>query len=198
MKLAIIDLDGVVADATARFAKAEEVKQAYVERASNDLYAADEREATNIYWRAVFNPEYVPLDVPMAVDEDLEVLDRQHWQILYLTSRPESMREATEEWLNDHSLYAWSMVNFPGSLIMKAPAFQYVKTIIWKAGMIHSLAALAGATELLVIDDEQANLNEVVRYTLELPDLVTAKSLAEAVAKLNGTWVEPDPFLPPE
>lgn len=195
MKLAIIDLDGVIADATARFAKAEEVKQAYIERASSELYAADEREATNIYWRAVFNPEYVPTDTLIdGVNEALHEIEQQGYDLFLLTSRPESMREATLNWLFSHFILLpeWSDYR----LVMKPSAFQYVKTVVWKAGMVQTLEALYGATDLLIIDDEQVNIDEHLKYFSNVQTRELCKSLAEAVAKLQGTWVEPDPFLP--
>ena len=201
MKLAIIDLDGVVADATARFAKAEEVKQAHIERVSNELYAADEREATNVYWHAVFNPEYVPMDALIdGVKEALEAIRFEHYELFFLTSRPKSMSQATIQWLFENNiLFYLPMGQLP--LVMKAGAFQYTKTTVWKAGMVQTLASLYSGTQVLVIDDEQSNLDEIVKHATVppvVPGLMIAKSLAEAVAKLNGTWVEPDPFLPPE
>ncbi len=57
------------------------------------------------------------------------------------------------------------------------------------------------ASYVLVVDDEQVNLNEIVKVAVippQVPGLMIAKSLAEAVAKLNGTWVEPEAFLPEE
>lgn len=187
MKLAIIDLDGVIADATARFAKAEEVKQAWLDKTTLDV--------TNVYWRAVFNPEYVPLDTLIdGVVEAISFIERypsdQHgYDVIYLTSRPESMREATYNWLFEHELSG-------PKLVMKAPAFQYTKTTVWKAGMVQTLEALYGATDLLIVDDEQVNINEHLKYFSAVQTREICKSLSEAVAKLNGTWVEPDPFLP--
>lgn len=198
MKLAIIDLDGVVADATARFAKAEEAKQRYAETHEIfDLSISRQREATDLYWREVFNPEYVPMDTLIdGVNEAL--LDVQHagYKVIFLTSRPGSMRDATAYWLFEHTVY-----DGDDELIMKTSAFQYTKTTVWKAGMVQTLASLYHASQVLVVDDEQANMDVIVQYATVppvVPELMIAYSLAEAVAKLNGTWVEPDPFLPPE
>lgn len=186
MKLAIIDLDGVVANVDARFAHAEEVRQTY-------LYP-DSKDAINAYWQAVFDSEYVPTDTLIdGVNEAL--LDVQHagYRLIFLTSRPESMRDATARWLFEHTVY-----DLDDELIMKAPAFQYTKTVVWKAGIVQTLEALYGATDLLIVDDEQANIDEHLKYFNTVQTREICKSLAEAVAKLNGTWVELDPFLPPE
>ena len=200
MKLAIIDLDKVICNGDARFAKAEEAKQAFV----NDLLAhfgkvdsASEKDATNLYWHTVFTPELVELDTLIdGVHEALDQLQRDGYGVMLLTSRPESMREATEQWLAGKALVNRYLNPFP--LIMKAPAFQYVKTTVWKAGMVQTLEALYNVTDLLIVDDEQANINEHLKYFSNVQTRELCKSLAEAVAKLNGTWEEPDPFLPPE
>lgn len=205
MKLCICDLDGVIANREAAFAHAEEVKQAFIEQASNDLYAASEREAANVYWRAVFDPEYVPMDTLIdGVKEALYDLERNDmggpYEVIFLTSRPESMRDATLQWLSDYGIrYQFNSLHYrKRELIMKPPAFQYVKTTVWKAGMVQTLEALYGATDLLIIDDEQANINEHLKYFSVVQTRELCKSLPEAVAKLNGTWEEIDPFLPPD
>lgn len=189
MKLAIIDLDGVVADATARFDQAKaDAEAAFVGQ------AYEKREYDNVYWRAVFNPEYVPLDVLIKGTNDaLNTIAGAGYQRIFLTSRPQSMTEATLDWMGLNIFIS------PGvDIIFKAPAFQYVKTVVWKAGMVQTLEALYEATDLLIVDDEQANIDEHLKYFSNIQTRDLCKSLAEAVAKLNGTWVEPDPFLPPE
>ena len=187
MKLCIVDLDGVVANAEARFAHAEEIKQTY-------LYP-DGKDAVNAYWQAVFDSEYVPTDTLIdGVNEALLDVQQAGYNVLFLTSRPESMRDATAHWLFEHTVY-----DMDDELVMKASSFQYTKTTVWKAGMVQTLASLCHASQVLVVDDEQTNLDEIARHATVspvVPGLMIAKSLAEAVAKLNGTWVEPDPFLP--
>lgn len=205
MKLAIIDLDGVVADNTARFAKAEEAKQAFITQKTAEKierfhrteigWSSEtvEKQAANLYWQTAFTPELVSLDTLIdGVNEALLELQYTHGhKLILLTSRPESMREATMEWLYQHI-----DISLLFKLFMKAPAFQYTKTTVWKAGMVQTLEALYGATDLLIIDDEQANINEHLKYFSNIQTREICKSLPEAVAKLNGTWVEPDPFLP--
>ncbi len=190
MKLCIVDLDGVVANATARFAKAEEAKQEYL--ADPDSFS-DERTATDLYWRTVFDPEYVPLDTLIeGVNDALNTLQEAGYQVIFLTSRPQSMAEATLDWFGLNIF-----INPGADILFKAPAFQYVKTTVWKAGMVQTLFMLYDAGEMIVVDDEVANLQEIGKW-IASPQYLGFTSLAEAVAKLNGTWVEPDPFLPPE
>ena len=155
------------------------------------------RSYDNVYWRAVFNPAYVSLDTPIdGVNEALLDIQHEGYKVIFLTSRPESMRDATAFWLFGHSVY-----DGDDELVMKAGAFQYTKTTVWKAGMVQTLSTLYHASYVLVVDDEQSNLDEIVRHATVppvVPGLMIAYSLAEAVAKLDGTWLEPDPFLPPE
>lgn len=206
MKLAIIDFDGVVADATARFAQAEEVKQAWLDKARSILLstnAVDEREATNLYWRTVFDPANVSMDTEIdgASEAIYQLVEEHDYTIVFLTSRPETMRQATISWLSDLTGEDNDPVYGLERVFMKAAAFQYVKTVVWKAGMVQTLATFFGASQVLVVDDEQANLNEIVKHATvppQVPGLMIAKSLVEAIAKLNGTWIEPDPFLPEE
>ena len=97
-KLALIDLDGVIIDATARFARAEEIRQAHLSPTS--------REANECYWREALDPAYTHLDTLIeGADEHLASLRREGFRIIYLSSRPESMRDATLKWLLEHHLF---------------------------------------------------------------------------------------------
>lgn len=181
-RLAIIDLDGVVADATARFAKAELMKEQWLmERQQGLPYAIDmqtEKDATNLYWRTVFNPEHVPLDTPIpGVSEALLDIQAKGYKVIFLTSRPASMQDATQEWLFRHTVY-----DSDDELVMKAPAFQYVKTTVWKAGMVQTLVELYHASDVLIVEDEQINIDEHLKYvSTEVQMRRIYKSLAEAV-----------------
>jgi phosphoglycolate phosphatase-like HAD superfamily hydrolase len=85
MKLCICDLDGVVADSTARF-----------ERATTD---------GKINWKVAFNPELIPLDGLIdGVPASIERLSNAGYSIIFLTSRPEPMESATLAWLNAHGI----------------------------------------------------------------------------------------------
>ena len=184
MKLAIIDLDGVIANAEARFAAAELAKEQWLmERQKGLPYAVDQRvekSATDVYWRAVFNPANVPLDT--LIDGAREALNalRASRPLIVLTSRPEAMRGATVRWLVDHDILFFAQHS--AALIMKPSAFQYTKTMIWKAGMIQHLATERRAEEVLVIDDEASNRETLAHYARTFPRLVQVASLAQAVA----------------
>ena len=159
-KLCICDIDGVISNSDARFAKAEEARQAFMKdldaRLETILHGAtSEKRATDLYWRTAFDPELVALDIaiPGAIDA-LAALAFSGWQVVILTSRPESMRVATRQWLFESGYPVESLV------IMKVPAFQYTKTVVWKAGMVQTLAAMFGAEEVVVVDDEMDSFIE--------------------------------------
>ena len=198
-KLAVIDLDGVIANVEQRFLRADVEKSLYL--AGTDRPDRLQREATDLYWRTVFRPDLVELDTVIegATEAIDNLFDERAYAILLLTSRPEAMREATVAWLWERA-YLLPMIT--DSLLMKPTAFQYVKTVVWKAGTIQQCGAMWGATEVLVVDDEQANRAAVAQaFTNSSVKLTLAASLQEALARLDGTWVEPepvDPFLPEE
>src|SRR5205823_6012368 len=96
-RLAIVDLDGCVANVDARFARAEEAKQAWLNDLQNVLRS--EKQAIDIYWRTVFSPDLVSLDTLIdGAKEGLEAIRHEKgYQLILMTSRPETMREATCE-----------------------------------------------------------------------------------------------------
>lgn len=179
-KLAIIDIDGVVADATARFAKAEAAKQAFMHdtQARMDAVLSGKNSATDAYWREAFNPIHVPLDELIdGADGDIIALTLQGYEIIFLTSRQSSMRLATLAWLEYYNLLASDEFS---RLVMKESAFQYTRTIVWKAGMVQTVAAMLDAQMVLFITDQQAEIDELQRF--EHPfTLRVALSLDEAV-----------------
>ncbi len=180
-KLCICDIDGVVADATARFAVAEEVKQAYMRQMQEEFSLSDERGATDTYWQTVFSPEHVPLDTLIAgVNDALNTLLQAGYHIVFLTSRPQRMAVATLEWFSLHVF-----VERECGFVFKAPAFQYVKTVVWKAGMVQTLAAFYDASEVVFIDDEESNWTPLKNAGPQSYELTRYASLAEAVDALK-------------
>jgi phosphoglycolate phosphatase-like HAD superfamily hydrolase len=150
IKLAVVDLDGVVADSTERFQRAT-------------------CENGSIDWQVAFDPALVSLDtlIPGTL-EAIDFLESKGYEVVFLTSRPESMREATEEWLglHDHDGY---------EVMMKPEEKKYVKTVTWKAEEVARLASIPGVQEVLFIDDEKKNC-EAVR-ALGLGTVICASSL---------------------
>jgi len=152
-KLALIGLDRIIADGTLRFARADQTASArYDEQTQN-------REWSDLYWQTAFTPDLVQLDTLIDGAQDaLDRLSQQGYTIIILTSRPETMRAATLEWLKQHSVpFAY--------LSMKPPAHKYTKSRVWLAGKVCELGTMFGAEEVMYVEsDEQVRL-EVLRYS---------------------------------
>lgn len=154
--IAIIDIDGVVANSDARFAQA----------------------TTNgkIDWKVAFNPDLVELDTLIeGCPALLNNLDC-HGDVIFLTSRPEPMRNATELWLSRHGLLGGYLSPFNRRLIMKPLSKQFVKTKVWKAEVVQQLIEEMQPKQVIFVDDERANIESV---TALLPDVVCFLSLAD-------------------
>jgi hypothetical protein len=161
--IAFIDIDGVVADNTKRFALAEEAKKQYIRQHSEDEDVL--RTATSEYWKVALNGEHVHLDTLIdGVPLYLTALEARGYIIIFLTSRPEHMREATEVWMNQHSL-----LHPLRRLDMKPAEAQFVKTIVWKIDRLLFLATTMLADEVLFVDDEPPLRQELVDRASEVP-----------------------------
>ena len=181
-KLAIVDLDMNIADNTARMNRAALARHSKMLEFDLPVTQANEKEGTAVYWQTAFMPELVSLDrlIPGIMDA-LATLGFSGYLTILLTSRPEHMREATVKWLFEQGFPAELLCSVPSALIMKPSAFQYTKTTVWKAGMVQTLAALYGASEVIIVDDEEANLEAMLTG-----DMYNGyKSLEEAVQALT-------------
>lgn len=192
VKLCICDLDGVVVDNKARFAKAEEAKQDFLKThlapANLDGSRLLEQKATDLYWRTAFTPSLVELDTLIdgaveAINQLVNTSNGGYYTCVFLTSRPETMRQATVQWLKKH--IDVEAVEFERDVIMKPLSQQFVKTPVWKAGTIEVLARVLGADELLVVDDEHAQQLQADLAGLDCFKVTCVTSLAEAVATIG-------------
>jgi hypothetical protein len=165
-RLAIVDLDGVVVNANERFASAADQANARYDK---------ERETkawNDLYWRTALSAEHVHLDtlIEGATHHLYRLAHLSGYQVIYLTSRPESMREVTEAWLTLHTvnrLHHLPTDHHP--LVMKHPIFQYMKTVHWKTAMICHLGTLFQAKEVLVVDDEESFLLDLLSVEATFP-----------------------------
>lgn len=197
-KICICDIDGVVADSSARFAKAEEAKKQEEDRLCAEWYAQNDghlvtlergvefelavkKQLDKIYWETAFAPELVWLDTLIdGVSDALEQIgNHADYDYYFLTSRPESMRAETMKWLFHHLAY-----DSDSGLIMKQASQQYIKTVTWKAGVVELLVRLFSVEELCFIDDEQAHCDVI--ESLDLPcDKILCGSLQEALVSIR-------------
>ncbi|GAC1468033.1 MAG: hypothetical protein PVS3B3_30770 [Ktedonobacteraceae bacterium] len=153
-KIAIVDLDGVVANSDARFAQA----------------TTDGK----VNWNMALNGEYVHLDTLIeGAPEALIELEKQGFVVVFLTSRPDHMRAATLDWLKSHDIVL-------RRLEMKPASEQYTKTKVWKARRVDELAREYQAERVLVVEDEPVNVIEIRQANPHLKDLAIAGNLEAA------------------
>lgn len=199
MKLAVIDLDGVVADNTKRFEAAatkrefyrqhlgdampdaltNPINHAYVQKAFDDLLET-------LYWQVAFNPDLVKLDT--LIDGVKEVLDAiryaYDYELVFLTSRPDNMARKTVHWLWEQNILFY--IDSKEALIMKPSASHFTKTLTWKVGKVQELCQFCSVDELLFIDDEEKHREAVMDAFLETTiEVIVASSLADALEKLK-------------
>jgi len=113
-----VDLDGTIADMTHRL----------------DMALHGGEPGGHQYYAIMFNPLNVPTDTPIW--ESRETLCRlvkkyPDTQIVYLSSRPNSMQDATEEWLRSHRFP-------PGRLVLRS---NFQRSIPFKRDQLLKLRA---------------------------------------------------------
>ncbi len=151
MELAIVDLDGVIANSDARFAQAT----------ANG----------KIDWRIALNGEHVHLDTLIEGSIQALIALEKRYTVVFLTSRPDSMRAATLEWFRVHNVAL-------RRLEMKPSSAQYTKTKAWKAERVGKLAREYNASHIVLVEDEQANIDEILAHNSALS--------IDAYTSLNG------------
>lgn len=163
MDLCICDIDGILAVNLEREIRAQQFADSRFVREEGIIPSVVYRDAwLKIFYseRAFYNPELVPLDIPIeGINEQLLDIQAAGYKLIFLTSRPESLRQATINWLLSHTVY-----DGDDTLIMKASAFQFTKTTVWKAGMVQMLSTLYDAGEIIFVDDEQANIDALIEH----------------------------------
>ncbi len=135
MRLALLDIDGLVA---------------------NDSHRVD--HAINRRWSQYFDPKTVAQDTVWPQGQQLaERLVSEGWTIAYLTGRRAVLRATTEAWLDEHG--------FPiGRLIMRETAWnldtQSKPLAVFKVETMQKLLTRDDIEELTLFDDDP----EVIRH----------------------------------
>lgn len=161
MKIAIIDIDGVICDSSKRFEVATEGGKINYDRAlSSELIHLDKLK-------------------PHAVTH-LQLIRRHYSKVILLTSRYDHMRDASLAWLSEHGITA----TLYDRAIFKAWATErYTKTKLWKAGQAVKILqeetqgtlwqiAHSEGISLLLVEDEESNRSEI-EYVVEFYHLCT-------------------------
>jgi hypothetical protein len=176
-KIAFIDIDRVCANGDARFALAEQAKQQVF------YVSGTNRDAMNAYWRTAFNADHIALDEPIDGAREKLIVIEHEYDIFFLTSRPENLRDATEEWLAQHALYDGR------TIIMKPAVNQFHKTREWKSWTIRLVASMYHATDVLVVDGEQDNLDVLI--IVPAPFKIRAYTSLEMKESINLDDIRP-------
>jgi ribonucleotide monophosphatase NagD (HAD superfamily) len=153
-KVAIVDIDGVIASNQERIRLAKFVAKLIAQS------KGQESHENSIHWEIAFYPALVRLDTPLpGVSRALDMLKEKGYSIFLLTSRPETMRKETEQWLDQHDI----SIRGSHQLIMKDYTHhQFTKTHVWKAQAVTTIKERTNAAEVLFIDDEQVNRDAVM------------------------------------
>ena len=134
-KTAFIDLDGTVCNSEKRF------EQAW--------------QKGRLDWKIAFHPPLLALDELIAGSEAaLERFEREGWQVVFLSSRPENLHRATRAWLKHHHLLYGQYGE--RRILLKPSAHRFTSTPRWKAEIV--CAAGQNQAEVLVVDDANENL----------------------------------------
>lgn len=133
MKLALIDIDGLIADDDHRVHFALEKK-----------------------WTDYFKPELVVQDGLLPEGYDLVMsLVEDGWTIAYLTGRRDSLRGTTENWLD---FYGFPM----GRLTMKTLSQSGTVTLAnYKSDVIQDIVDLKSWEEVVLFDDDDAVIRHI-------------------------------------
>ena len=136
MNLAIVDMDGTVADNTHR----------------QHLVTGPKAD-----WRAFLAPALVALDAPIPlVKEALENFHDAGWRVIFLTGRNENLRETSSEWLFRH--YGFDANQ--RTLFMR-PNGESSKATDYKGRMLHHLKKEFGPHPTLIYIDDNEHMMPV-------------------------------------
>ena len=170
-KLAFIDLDGVVCDSTARFARAT--------------------QGGKINWGLAFHPPMLEMDTLIEnADKIILGLESTGWKIIYLSSRPDRLSEACENWLIQHGLGG-------RELILRPAKKEGLKTPQWKAKVICTKGAMSES--LLFVDDEAENreaVRDMWRNLQSATNIQIFESLALVGAAQTAGILNSTPYSP--
>jgi hypothetical protein len=161
--IAILDLDGVIVDISLHAQKALELAETFAISLYPDPDSETYKKARRTFFyseRGVFNVELIELDrLILGCEKALEQLVQEYDKVVVLTSRQQSMREATLKWFSQ-SCPGFESIEF----IFKDSDEQTIKTSTWKASVIARFAE--SYDTLLFIDDDERNRKAVEEAAL--------------------------------
>jgi hypothetical protein len=157
-RIAILDFDGVIANIAEHTKIAQERAKAFVLQQAPGLDGEVERKALSTFFyseRGFFDNQLVECDQLMTgCDKALAHLLQEYDNVVVLTSRPPSMREATFQWFSQWCPGYESIV-----FIFKDSDEGVEKTTTWKARTVAHFAQQYDT--ILFIDDDERNRKAV-------------------------------------
>jgi len=166
------------------------------------------RDQTSAFFAKMFDPELVHLDVLEEQARTLiERIEARDAQVVYLTSRPHTMQEATEQWLTEQGIVRpCYFKNYgsdePGPDGKPDVGDRFVKTPAWKAREVQRIISQVESelgeklSWILIADDEEANRAAVAG--LDDPRVLVRCSLEDAATRdfqRHGIDQDAPPFL---
>ncbi len=157
--VAFVDYDGILANIEKRLAAAWDAYSKSIPEELAFLRTKEYADTSEVYWRSLFRADLLPLDAPIdGVKQALKTLETRVHHLILLTSKPDYLETASEQWLTAHGL-----ADLSRRLVLK-PADIRLATPLLKAIQKRAIADAYGATEIIDIDDEQKNLDEAAKH----------------------------------
>jgi uncharacterized HAD superfamily protein len=183
VKVALVDIDGPVADNSARENFARIVVQSAMKQVASFL---DEKESEDLrkkifYHEAAFyRPDKVLEDkLVHGAQVDLFKLHEAGYEIRYLTSRPDHLFTVTGAWLKKQQLPVAEV------LCKHMGAFRFIRSDLWKEGVVEILIRSLNISHLIFVDDEEKNRTAVIRMAEQTGCRVqVSETVQEAVRSL--------------
>lgn len=165
-RIAVCDFDGVVADSAEHTKIAQERAKVFVLQQASDLDEATERKALSRFFyseRGFFDTRLIEHDQLMSgCHQALAHLAQAYDNVVIVTSRPPSMREATLQWFS-----RWCPGYEHMEFIFKDTEESVLKTASWKARLVAQFARHYDS--ILFIDDDERNRKAVEALAADLP-----------------------------
>lgn len=147
------------------------------------------REQTSAFFAKMFDPDLVKHDViEPGAREQIERIELRA-KVVYLTSRPHTMREATLQWLEEQGVIRpCTFKNYGTGEKDESGKYdngdRYIKTAVWKAREVERIIQEAEAQDdkvewVLFVDDEEANRQAVAE--IGDPRILIRCSLADTL-----------------
>jgi len=164
MKFVIVDIDGTIANNTIR------------ENCANSQFKKESED----WWRAFTNPAMIKTDVPILYSIlVLQEYNKRGYEIIYLTGRDDSLRQATSEWLETIRIMGKDTeIKFPEGRLIMTPSIYVssdgMRVATFKQAVVRKFKQMGSVD--YVFDDDGINLREIGKEKIPNLELVQTNS----------------------